>query len=277
MNVRKLKEKIMLGLITALALISATPLFLIMINVYWEGLRYVSPNFLVDLPPPPIGREPGGIGPAFVGSLILVFYAVLIGGGVGFFTGLYLSEFSHTRLAHYTQLALQLMVEFPTIIVGLFAYSILVVPVGRFNALAGAFALAVVIMPYIALHVREAYSAIPYRLKEAAFSLGLNSFTVYLKVLFNTARRGISTAFLMGLARAAGETAPLLFTVLGATFTYYEGIDQPVNAVPLLIYNFALSPSEKWHQVAWGASAILLTLILIIFIITRRLVKEVKL
>lgn len=276
MSVRKLKEKIMLGLITLLAVLSAAPLFIIIINVYREGLRHISLNFLIDLPPPPIGDEPGGIGPALVGSAVLVFLALVIGGGVGFFTGLFLSEFSYTRLAHYTQLALQIMVEFPTIIIGLFAYTVLVVPLGRFNALAGAFALAVVIMPYVALHVKEAYSAIPYSLKEAAFSLGISSVKAYLEVLLSVARRGLSTAFLIGLARAAGETAPLLFTVLGATFTYYEGIDQPVNAIPLLIYNFALSPSEKWHQVAWGAAAVLLTMILAIFIATRRMVKEVK-
>lgn len=276
MNPRKLKEKVMLGLITGLALLSAAPLFLIIINVYWNGLRYLSPSFLIDLPPPPIGEELGGIGPALVGSAVLVLLAIVIGGFVGFFTGLYLSEFSHTKLAHYTQLALQLMVEFPTIIIGLFAYAVLVVPMGRFNALAGAFALAVVIIPYITLHVKEAYSSIPYSLKEAAHSLGISSPKVYLDVLSGVARRGVLTAFLIGLARAAGETAPLLFTVLGATFTYYEGIDQPVNAIPLLIYNFALSPSEKWHQVAWGAAAVLLTIILLIFFAARRLVREVK-
>jgi len=276
LNKRKLKEKIMLGTISLLATISAIPIFMIIINIYSEGLRYVSLSFLIDFPPPPIGGKAGGIGPALAGSLILMSLALMIGGCIGFFTGLYLSEFSHTKLAQYTQLFLQIMVEFPTIIIGLFAYSILVVPLKRFNAFAGAFALSVVIIPYIALNVREAYKSIPYSLKEAAFSLGISHPKAYLRVLLSAARRGVLTALLIGMAKAAGETAPLLFTILGTSFSYFEGLDKPINAIPLLIYNFALSPYERWHQVAWGASAILLSIILAIFVISRIVVKEVK-
>lgn len=266
----------MLGTISLLAIISAIPIFMIIVNIYAEGLKYVNLSFLIDLPPPPVGSQAGGIGPALVGSLILMSLAVLIGGCIGFFTGLYLSEFSHTSLARYTQLFLQIMVEFPTIIIGLFAFSVLVVPLKRFNALAGAFALSIVVIPYIALNVREAYKSIPYSLKEAAFSLGISHFKAYLRVLLSSARRGVLTALLIGMAKAAGETAPLLFTILGTTFSYFEGLDQPINAIPLLIYNFALSPYERWHQVAWGASAVLLSIILVIFIISRLVVKEVK-
>ncbi len=276
MNKRKLKDKIMLGVISLLAIISAIPILMIIINIYAEGLKYVNLSFLINFPPPPIGGKVGGIGPALVGSLILMSLALVIGGCIGFFTGLYLSEFSHTRLAQYAQLFLQIMVEFPTIIIGLFAYSILVAPLKRFNAFAGAFALSIVIIPYIALNVREAYKSIPHSLKEAAFSLGISHSKVYLKVLLSTARRGVLTALLIGMAKAAGETAPLLFTILGATFLYFEGLDQPINAIPLLIYNFASSPYERWHQVAWGASAVLLSIILAIFIISRLVIKEVR-
>lgn len=276
MNKRKLKDKIMLGVISLLAIISAIPILMIIINIYAEGLKYVNLSFLINFPPPPIGGKVGGIGPALVGSLILMSLALVIGGCIGFFTGLYLSEFSHTRLAQYAQLFLQIMVEFPTIIIGLFAYSILVAPLKRFNAFAGAFALSIVIIPYIALNVREAYKSIPHSLKEAAFSLGISHSKVYLKVLLSTARRGVLTALLIGMAKAAGETAPLLLTILGATFSYFEGLDQPINAIPLLIYNFASSPYERWHQVAWGASAVLLSIILAIFIISRLVIKEVR-
>ncbi|MEM4693116.1 MAG: phosphate ABC transporter permease PstA [Nitrososphaerota archaeon] len=276
MNRRRLEEKIMLGVISLLAIISAIPIFAIIINIYSEGLKYVSLSFLIDFPPPPISGGAGGIGPALVGSLILIGLATVIGGAIGFFTGLYLSEYSHTKLAQYTQMFLQTMAEFPTITSGSFAYSALVAPLKRFNAFAGAFALSIVIIPYIALNVREAYKSIPYTLKEAAFSLGLSYPKVYLRVLLSTAKRGVLTALLIGMAKAGGETAPLLLTILGTTFTYFEGLDQPINAIPLLIYNFALSPYERWHQVAWGASAVLLTIILTIFIISRLVVKEVK-
>jgi len=276
LNKRKIIEKIMLGVISSLAIVSAIPIFAIIINVYSEGVRHITLDFLIDLPPPPVGGSYGGIGPALVGSLILTSLAVAIGGGIGFFTGLYLSEFSHTRLAQYTQMFLQIMVEFPTIIVGLFAYMVLVAPLKRFNALAGALALSIVIIPYIALNVREAYKSIPYTLKEAAFSLGVSAPIAYLRILLSTARRGVLTALLIGMAKAAGETAPLLLTILGTTFTYFGGLDQPINAIPLLIYNFALSPYERWHQVAWGAAAVLLTIILTIFIISRLIVREVR-
>lgn len=276
MNKRKVIEKVMLGVISSLAIVSAIPIFAIVINIYSEGARHLTLDFLIDLPPPPVGGRDGGIGPALIGSLILTSLAVAIGGSIGFFTGLYLSEFSHTRLAQYTQMSLQIMVEFPTIIIGLFAYMILVAPLKRFNALAGAFALSIVIIPYIALNVREAYRSIPYTLKEAAFSLGFSAPTAYLRILLSTARRGVLTALLIGMAKAAGETAPLLLTILGTTFTYFGGLDQPINAIPLLIYNFALSPYERWHQVAWGAAAVLLTIILTIFIISRLVVREVK-
>ncbi|MEM2845037.1 MAG: phosphate ABC transporter, permease protein PstA, partial [Nitrososphaerota archaeon] len=126
MNRRRLEEKIMLGVISLLAIISAIPIFAIIINIYSEGLKYVSLSFLIDFPPPPISGGAGGIGPALVGSLILIGLATVIGGAIGFFTGLYLSEYSHTKLAQYTQMFLQIMVEFPTIIIGLFAYSVLV-------------------------------------------------------------------------------------------------------------------------------------------------------
>lgn len=276
MNKRKIIEKLMLGLISTLAMISAIPIFAIIFNVYSEGLKHVDLSFLTDLPPPPVGGRAGGIGPALVGTSILVSLAMVIGGSIGFFTGLYLSEFSHTKLAQYTQVFLQIMVEFPTIIIGLFAYTVLVAPIKRFNALAGAFALSIVITPYIALNVREAYKSIPYTLKEAAFSLGVSAPTAYLRILLGTARRGVLTALLIGMAKAASETAPLLLTVLGTTFTYFGGLDQPINAIPLLIYNFALSPYERWHHIAWGSAAVLLTAILLIFIISRLLVKEVK-
>ncbi|MDW8021433.1 MAG: phosphate ABC transporter permease PstA [Nitrososphaerota archaeon] len=277
MNVRVLRERLMLGVITLLATASMIPIIAIIINVYSEGLKYVTPSFLIEFPPPPIGGEGGGIGPALVGSIILVGLAMMIGGSIGFFTGLYLSEFSHTKLAQYTQLFLQIMVEFPTIIVGLFAYTVLVIPLARFNALAGAFALSIVIIPYVALNVREAYKSIPFIIKEAAFSLGISYPKAYLRVLLSAARRGVLTALLIGMAKAAGETAPLLFTILGTAFVYFGGLDQPISAIPLLIYNFALSPYERWHQVAWGAAAILLTIILAIFILSRLVVKEVKL
>ncbi|MEM1654792.1 MAG: phosphate ABC transporter permease PstA [Nitrososphaerota archaeon] len=276
MSFRKIKERIMLGLIAILALLSAVPIFAIIFSVYFEGMKHVSLSFLIDLPPPPIGDKAGGIGPALAGSLILIALALAIGGTIGFFTGLFLSEFSHTKLAQQTQMILQIMVEFPTIIVGLFAYTVLVLPLKRFNALAGAFALAIVIIPYIALNVKEAYKSISFTLKEAAFSLGLSAPTAYLRVLLGAAKSGVLTALLIGMAKAAGETAPLLFTILGSTFTYFAGLDQPIHAIPLLIYNFALSPYERWHQVAWGASAVLLTIILTIFLVSRMIIRGAR-
>jgi len=169
------------------------------------------------------------------------------------------------------------MMEFPTILVGLFVMQILVIPMGSYSALAGALALAVVMMPYVAVYTEEALRGIPPTYREAAFSLGLTRFKVVFRVLVGMARKGILTGVLIGVAKVAGETAPLLFTAGGSSRIYFAGLDKPIGAIPLLIYNLVQQPYENYHEIAWGAAFLLMLIFLAIFLPIRLSLKEVKL
>ncbi len=277
-NKRKLKEKIFLITIFILSFLTILPLFHILISVFVKGFPVLIKggiDFLTGTLPPP-GQELGGIGPAIVGTFLLVFLSSILGIPIAVIAGIFAYEYPNSFIGRGTKLLLQIMMEFPTILVGLFAMYIVVVPLGTYSAIAGAFALAIIIMPYVAIATEEALREVPKDYKEAAYSLGLTKSQVIFRVLIKIARRGILTGILIGMAKAAGETAPLLFTIGGSTRVFFEGIDKPIGAIPLLIYNLVQQPYENYHQIAWGAALLLLLIYLLIFIPIRLKLREIK-
>ncbi len=278
-DARLIKEKIFIALVILLSILAIVPLFHILFSVFYNGLPVLLKggiNFLTGTLPPP-GEELGGIGPALVGTFVLVFLSSLIGLPIALIAGIYAAEYPTSFLGRATKLLLQIMMEFPTILVGLFVMQILVIPLGTYSAIAGAFALAIIMMPYVAVTTEEALREIPSTYREAAFSLGFSRAQVVFKVLVKIAKRGILTGVLIGLAKVAGETAPLLFTAGGSTRIYFAGIDEPIGAIPLLIYQLIQQPYENYHQIAWGASLVLMLIFLAIFIPLRLKLREVRL
>jgi len=273
-NARKLKEKLFLFFIGALTVLMFFPLFHIIYSVFKNGIHVILNRRITFI----TGRlSEGGIGPAIIGTFILIFLTSLIGLPVAFLVGIYAYEYPESMLGKVTKSLLQIMLEFPTILVGVFVMQILVIPMGTYSAFAGALALAIIMMPYVAVYTHEAMRQIPFAYREAAFSLGITRVKAVFRVLVPMAKRGILTGVLIGIAKVAGETAPLLFTVGGSYQTYQIGITKPVGAIPLLIYTLIQSPAKEHHEMAWGASLILLLIFLGIFVPVRLSLREVKL
>jgi len=276
---REVKEKVFLLGIAALTVLTVLPLFHIIYSIAAMGMPVLMKGgleFLTGTLAAP-GEGLGGIGPAILGTFILTFLASLIGLPVAVMTGVYAAEYPESLLGRMTRTLLTIMMEFPTILVGLFVTQVVVIPMGSYSAIAGALALAIVMMPYVAVYTEEAFRNIPFTYREAAFSLGLSRFKVVFRVLAGMARKGVVTGMLIGMAKVAGETAPLLFTAGGSSRIYSAGLEKPVGAVPLLIYNLVQQPYENYHEIAWGAAFVLLLIFLAIFLPLRLSLKEVKL
>jgi len=276
---RTVKDYAFLACITVLSILTVIPLFHIIYSVAVNGLPVLirgGMGFITGTLAPP-GDGLGGIGPAIIGSFILTFLASLIGLPIAILAGIYVAEYPDSVLGRLTRTLLMIMMEFPTILVGLFVMQILVIPMRSYSAIAGALALAIVMMPYVAVYTEEALKSVPYKYREGAFALGLTRFNVVFRVLVGLARKGILTGVLIGIAKVAGETAPLLFTAGGSSRIYFEGITRPVGAIPLLIYDLVQQPYSNYHQIAWGASLLLLVIFLAIFLPIRLSLKEVKL
>ena len=276
---REVKEKLFLCGIAIMTALTVLPLFHIIYSVAARGLPVLlrgGLEFLSGTLAPP-GDGLGGIGPAILGTFILTALTSLIGLPIAVMTGVYAAEYPESILGRLTRTLLTIMMEFPTILVGLFVMQILVIPMGSYSAIAGALALAIVMMPYVAVYTEEAFRNVPFTYREAAFGLGLTRFKVVFRVLAGMAKKGIVTGMLIGMAKVAGETAPLLFTAGGANRIYFAGVDKSVGAIPLLIYNLVQQPYENYHEIAWGASLVLLLIFLAIFLPLRLSLKEVKL
>ncbi len=271
---RRFKDKLLLATITVLALLGVFPLFHIAGAVLYNGAKalvHAGPSFLWDAPGDPSRGEIGGIGPALSGTIALVIISMLIGFPLSLLAGIYLHEFPNSRVSRILMPAANLLLEVPTIVTSIFVYLVVVVPMGRFSALAGGIALSLVMMPYVTTHVREALDSVPVDYKEAGYALGLDRARVVFLIMMKAASRGVATALLVALAKAFGETAPLLFTIGGSGEIGYSGIGSPTSSVQLLIYRFATSPFPSRQEAAWGASLILFLLFLAVFVLLRRI------
>lgn len=259
---RKLVNTMMLGATGLCALVTVSILILILGYLAWNGWRYLSWAFLTQLPAP-VGEPGGGMGNAIVGSAKLLLIAIVTGVPVGLMGGIYLAEFGGRTFSFTVRYAADLLNGVPSIVMGIFIYTIVVLPMGHFSAIAGGLALGVMLIPIVVRSTEEFIRAIPHTLIEGALALGVSKWKGVATVVVPAAFRGIATGVLISIARVAGETAPLLFTSFNNRY-WGQGWMQPVSSLPVMIYNYAISPYKSWHQQAWAAGFILLVLVLLV-------------
>jgi phosphate transport system permease protein len=264
---RRAVSALMLGLTYLAAGLAMLPLVLIFGYLLAKGASTLSLDFFTKLPVP-AGEEGGGMANAIVGTLILIGTASAIGLPIGIGAGLYVAESGGTRLATTVRFLADVLNGLPSIVLGIFAWQLLVRPVGHFSALAGGVALAAMMIPLVTRTTEEMVRTVPAALREAALALGYTRWRTSLTIVLRTAMAGIVTGALVAVARMAGETAPLLFTVLGNQF-WSTRLDEPIAALPLQIFVNANSPYDDWRAQAWAASLVLITLVLVISIVAR--------
>ena len=243
----------------ATVLIAMAPLASVLWLVVSRGAAGLSLDFFTHLPTP-VGEPGGGVGNAIAGTAYLVGLACLFGLPVGIGAGVYLAERGDGRLGHAIRFTAEVLSGVPSIVIGIVAYGLLVVPMRRFSAIAGGIALAILMVPMLARTTEELVRLVPRSLREASLALGVHEWKTSLSVVLRTALGGIVTAILLAIARAAGETAPLLFTALNNQY-WNAKPDQPTASLTVQIYNYAISPYEDWHQKAWTAALVLLLLV----------------
>jgi phosphate transport system permease protein len=265
---RKLVDALMRVLAALFAAFGVVLLFLIFLDIVLNGYRAINLDFFTQLPRP-YGEEGGGVAQAIVGSLYLLALASLIGIPVGVGTAIYLAEFGRGTLARAVRFSADMIAGLPSIVVGVFVWAFMVRHiVGQYAGIAGAVALAIIMIPIIARTVEEILRLVPDSLREAALALGIPKWKTILRVVLPTASSGIATGVLLSVARAGGETAPLLLTTLGNQFFNFNLLE-PVAALPVQIYTYAVGPYEDWHIKAWGASLLLVGIIALLSLATR--------
>lgn len=273
-NFRIIKSGAFQVLIVLLAFIITLPLLSIIFYVFKAGFSAINWDFFTRIPKP-VGEVGGGIANALLGSLIIVFFAAVIAIPVGILCGIYLSENQKGKLSYWSRLAVDILQGVPSIVIGIVVYFWVVKPSGSFSALSGSVALSIMMLPIVIRSTEETLKLIPPSLKEAGLALGLPYYKVMLKVILPSGISGIVSGVMLSVARIAGETAPLLFTAFGNPYLN-TNITKPMQSLPLLIFNYATSPYEEWHNLAWGASLILLIWILLLNLITKLLTQRWK-
>jgi phosphate transport system permease protein len=264
---RKFVSNFMLAMTGLCAVVAVSVLFFILGYLVYHGEASINWNFFTKLPTP-VGETGGGMANAIVGSAKLLLLASLIGVPIGFFGAIYLAEFSGSTIAFIVRYAADLLNGVPSIVIGIFAYGLVVLPFKHFSTLAGGFALGLMMIPITLRSTEEFLHAVPRELREGAMALGASKSRTIATVIVPAAYRGVVTAILLALARVAGETAPLLFTAFGNRF-WSPGWGQPTASLPVMIFTYAIAPYEDWHRQAWAAGLVLLGLILVVNIVAR--------
>ncbi|HEY1953420.1 MAG TPA: phosphate ABC transporter permease PstA [Gemmatimonadaceae bacterium] len=264
---RHVVSGVMIGLTYLAAVLATLPLLLILWHLIREGASSISPSFFTNMPKP-VGEEGGGMANAIVGTLVLIGTASLIGLPIGIGAGLYLAEKKTTKLAYTVRFLSDVLNGLPSIVIGIFAWEILVRPIGHFSALAGGVALAAMMIPLVTRTTEEMLGVVPNSLREAALALGYSKWRTSISIVLRTALAGIATGALVAIARIAGETAPLLFTAFGNQF-WSTGLREPIAALPLQIFTYAISAYDEWHRQAWAGALVLIGMVLIISIAAR--------
>jgi phosphate transport system permease protein len=247
-------------------------LVFILIDVLVNGFSYLSASiFLEESAPPLLGG--GGLKHAFIGQLIISLLAIIIGVPIGVLGGTYIAEYGkNKKTANFISTVSDIMVSVPSIVIGTFVYAIFVKPLGTFNAYSGAIALAIIMIPVILRTTEDMMKLVPWSLREAAFALGAPYYKVIIQIVYKSAITGILTGILLAIARIAGETAPLLFTSFNNAFTSFN-LKEPMASLTVTIYQYATSPYESWHKIAWAASLLITLFILLLTILVRLLIK----
>lgn len=270
---RRFMDRLFAGLVTGAAALAVLILALILGYVIVQGGPALNFAFFTERPLP-YGEPGGGVAPALLGSLMLLVVAAVVGVPTGMGVAIYLVEYGRGRLASGIRLAIDLIAGLPSIAVGVFVWSLLVRRViGHYSGFAGAIALAVIMIPIVARTAEEMLRLVPDTLREASLALGVSRWRTILSVVLPTARVGLLTGTVLALARAGGETAPLLLTALGNQFFNFDLL-QPTAALPLQIYNYAVGPYDDWHTKAWGAALVLILVIGIFSLVTRIIVNR---
>ncbi|HZJ46000.1 MAG TPA: phosphate ABC transporter permease PstA [Pyrinomonadaceae bacterium] len=268
---RRISSALMTSLTALCTLLAVGALFIILAYIAVQGIGSLNLQFLIDSPRP-VG-EGGGIGNAILGSLVLLGISSAFGLPIGICVGVYLSEVGKGRLASIVRFIVDTLTGIPSIVTGVFVYAILVLPMKHFSAFAGGVALALIMVPIVARTTEEMLKLVPHSLREGALALGAPQWRVTLGVILPAAASGIATGAMLAIARVSGETAPLLFTAFGSRF-FPTSLNEPIASLTVQIYNYALSPYDEWHALAWAATLVLMTLILGINIIVRVLTRR---
>ena len=268
---RKATDRIMKALFLLSAFLVILPLFLIFSDLLWKGAKELKWSLLTDLPRP-VGEPGGGIANGILGTLTVAGLAMAGGIPLAVLSGIYLAEYGKGAFASVVRFAVDLLAGVPSIIMGIFGYVLWVLPMKRFSAWAGASALAMIFIPTVVRTTEEMLKTVPVPVREAALALGIERWKTTLFITVRTASAGIVTGILLAMARILGETAPLLFTALGNQF-WQTGLDQPIAAVPLQVFTYAISPYDDWHDKAWAGAVVLILLVLVLSIGARLLVR----
>jgi len=269
---RKALDRTMKALFFLAAILVILPLFLIFFDLLVKGAKELKLTLLIDLPHP-VGEPGGGIANGIVGTLVITLMTMLWSVPTAVMCGIYLAEYGKGKFASAVRFAADTMTGVPSIIMGIFGYILLVLPMKRFSAWAGAAALSMIFIPVVVRTTEEMLRTVPTTVREAALALGIARWKATLRITVRTAWPGILTGILLAMARIIGETAPLLFTALGNQF-WQTRLDQPIAAVPLQVFTYAISPYEDWHDKAWAGALVLITMVLVINIVARVLTRQ---
>jgi phosphate transport system permease protein len=266
-TVRRVKSNVMVGIMMAAVIVAVLPLLFILASLLLRGASSLSLAFFTHLPAP-AGESGGGVLHAIVGTLIIVGMASLAGIPIGAGAGVYCAEYPGSRLSLVTRFVSDVMNGTPSIVVGVFAWTIIVAPQHHYSALAGSAALAILMIPMVMRTTEELLKLVPNSLREAALALGYARWRTTLSVMLRTALPGIVTGTLLAIARIAGETAPLLFTALGNQYLSFRP-NAPMAALPLVVFTYSIGPYEEWHRFAWAAALVLILVVLVLSIAAR--------
>ena len=269
---RRVTSGAMTGLVALLSFTAVLALVLILTDLVAKGASSLNWDFFTKSPVP-AGQAGGGVANAIVGTGLVVGLAALIGLPIGVGTGLYLAEYGSGRIGWMVRFVADVLNGTPSIVIGIFAWTWLVRPMGGYSALAGSVALAALMIPMIARTTEEMVRLVPHSLREAALALGYPRWRTSLRVVARTALAGIVTGCLVGIARIAGETAPLLFTALG-NLNFTTNITQPMQTLPHQIYEYATGPFEEWHRLAWASALVLMGLVLLLGVTARWAIRQ---
>jgi phosphate transport system permease protein len=268
-NRRKARNALMMGLSMAAAAIGLAWLALILGALVWKGAAGLSVAVFTEMTPPP--GEAGGLLNAIAGSVVMTVIAIVVGTPVGILAGTYMAEYGRfSKLTIVVRFINDILLSAPSIVVGLFIYEIMVRPMGHFSALAGAFALAILVVPVVVRTTEDMLNLVPNALREAGTAIGAPRWIVIRSVAYRAALSGIVTGILLAIARISGETAPLLFTALNNQF-WSSNVNAPMASLPVTIFQFALSPYEEWQQLAWTGALIITFAVLMLSIVARAL------
>jgi|YelNatPaOPRAMG01_1025707.scaffolds.fasta_scaffold09550_7 phosphate transport system permease protein len=266
-RVRKIISNIMLFLCTLSFIIGSFFLFWILGDLLRKGISSINLNLFIELPKPP-GVPGGGIANAIVGTFVLAIIASSIGIPIGILSGIYIVEYGNNKISFWTRFISEVLSGIPTIIIGVFVYILVVIPMKRFSALAGGIALSIIMIPTITKVTEESLKMIPNSVREASYALGVPKWRTIIKIVLPSASSGLVTGIMTALARIMGETAPLLFTSLNNSFWNIR-LDQPIASLTVQIFNYAMSPYKEWKSIAWAGAFILVLIILILNVLAK--------